>query len=85
MTGFAAKILKQTALVYDLRWRDVSGEMAYAIFEADKMKHDAFKRKLDSSDTYDLSDYGTVLYTDFGEPPATLKAELKEKYGMDYD
>ena len=82
MEGFAAKILREKALIYDIRWRDVSGEMAYVIFEAEKAKHDAFLRILDSKETFDISDYGTILYTDFGEPDDDLKAELNKKYGL---
>lgn len=82
MTSFAAKILKQTALIYDMRWQDVSGEMVYAIFEAEKSKNEAFLKILDSDDMFDLSDYGTVLHKGFGEPDQSLKDELNTKYGL---
>ena len=82
MSGFAAKILKQTALVYDIRWRDVSSTSFYAIFEADKGKHAAFLERMKSDETFNLKDYGTVLHLGFGEPDEALREELRQKYGM---
>lgn len=82
MSGFAAKILKETALVYDVRWRDESGTRFYAIFQADKAKCSAFLEEMKSDRTFNLEHYGTVLHLGFNEPPQHLRRELHEKYGM---
>ena len=82
MGGFAAKILKQTALVYDIRWKDKSGTAFYAIFEAEKNRHRAFLEKVKGDDTFNLKEYGKVLHIGFGEPDDALKEELREAYGM---
>jgi hypothetical protein len=82
MSGFAAKIIKETALVYDLRWSDENGTDFFAIFEAEKSRHAAFLEKMKSEATFNLKEFGKVLHLGFDEPDEALKAELREKYGM---
>ncbi len=82
MAGFVAKIIKETALVYDIRWMDERGIPLFAIFEVEKAKWRPFLEKLESDDLFILEDYGTVLHKGEGEPSEELKAELRQKYGM---
>jgi hypothetical protein len=82
MSGFAAKIIKQTALVYDIRWTDENDTAFYAIFEAQKSRHSAFLERMKGQGTFNLEDYGQVLHLGFNDPDDALKAQLREKYGM---
>ena len=82
MVGFTERVLKETALVYDLRWEDASGQARYGIVHVTPHKHDAFLRALEQDAPLELRDYGEVLYTGLKEPDAAIKAELREKYGM---
>jgi hypothetical protein len=83
-SGFVAKLIKQTALVYDIRTSDENDNAVFIIFEAEKSKRKAFLEKMAGDNIINLEDYGTILHQGYGEPDEALKAELKEKYGL-YD
>ncbi len=82
MAGFAAKLLQQRALIYDLRWTDKSSMSLYAIFEVEPSKHQSFLSQIDSDKTFNLKHYGKILHSGVNEPSEALKAELHQKYGM---
>ncbi len=81
--GFVAAIIRQQALVYDLRTKK-RGKSIYFIVQIDKSKFRAFDEALKQDIPMDLRDYGTVLHSGYDEPSPELKIKLREKYGM-YD
>lgn len=79
--NFTARIIKEKALVYDLRFPEGERE-AYFILEVERAKHKDFKHALTQQAPGDLRDYGKILYSGYGEPAESIKAELREKFGM---
>lgn len=87
--SFAAKISRNGSLIYELRSCNPLGPV-YFILKVTKHSHEAFKRMLSDEaggqdETVDLTRYGEVLHKGYGEPPDTLKAQLREQYGMYQD
>jgi|688.fasta_scaffold973440_1 hypothetical protein len=79
--NFVAKIIKESALVYDIRTKRASGD-GYMILQVEKSKHSAFQKKMEGKEPFDATDYGEILYQGLGEPSDELKQLLNEKYGM---
>lgn len=71
-------ILDRQSLVYDLRVRE-NARNAWFIIRVHPQKHDAFLTIVQSSDAFDLRDYGIILASGWGEPDPTLQEELKRK------
>jgi hypothetical protein len=82
MSGFADKIRRGSALVYEIRRRDETGAEQFVIFQADPARHRVFLQKMEGNAPFALTDYGTVLHEGWGEPDDALKAELRRAYGM---
>lgn len=83
MSGFADKVMKSSALVYDIRWLDEeTGAERFVIFQADKPRHRLFLEKMEGNEPFQLADYGTILHQGSGEPDEALKEELRQSYGM---
>jgi hypothetical protein len=80
---FAAKIIREKALVYDLRFPEEQHQ-PFFILEIAATNHKEFKRVLKRITSANLQQYGTILFSGYGEPPDDLKAELSAKYGMTY-
>lgn len=81
MSSFVAKIIKESALVYDIRLKR-GGVDTYMILEVEKSKHSNFLKKMEGAEPFNALDFGNILYQGVGEPSDELKATLKEKYGM---
>jgi len=79
--SFVAKLIRAKALVYDLRF-PMGDFTVWYILEIEHPKHAAFLELCKRPDPIDFRDYGTILYSGFGEPSKELMAELQEKYGM---
>ncbi len=82
--NFVAKIIKESALVYDIRTKRENGGGGFMILQVEKPRHSAFQQKMQGNEAFDATDYGTILHQGSGEPSAELKAELNKKFGM-YD
>lgn len=79
--SFAARIERNDALVYDLRVTK-NGRTRFFIIKVKPSLHQAYLRKMNSTEAFDLKDYGEILHRGEGEPSEALRAELREKYGM---
>ena len=80
-SSFAEKMEAKSALVYDLRVT-ISGKKKVFIVKIRPTSHKAFLRAVAEDKGFNLRDFGEVLYHGEGEPPETLKQELRKKYGM---
>jgi hypothetical protein len=66
-------------LVYLVRGKD-AGRAAWHYVLIDKMKLPLFKQKLKSG-SLDVSEYGKILYSGWGEnPPEEIMEEIKKQY-----
>lgn len=79
--NFAAKILKENELVYGLSTVK-NGRKLWYIVKIEKAKHEVFKRTLEGTALFNLTDFGEILHSGEGEPSDALKDEMREKYGM---
>ena len=79
--SFAAQIIRDRALVYDLRTQQ-NGQTVYFIVKVDSSKHNAFQAAYSAGQTVNLEDFGEILYSGAGDPSDELKAELRERFGM---
>jgi len=78
--GFAARIIMDNALVYELKYPKTDN--AFFILEVEKAKHTEFLRASEEGRQIDLKDFGKLLYSGYGEPSEEIKEELRKKYGM---
>lgn len=79
---FVASIIRQKALVYVLSCR-FDDRKAWYIFEVEPAKRKEFEKRFSAGESFDATDYGTILHSGWGEgPDEALKAELREKYGL---
>lgn len=79
--SFVGKIIKEKALVYDLRFPETDN--AFFIIEVEKLKHKEFKRVLKENLSISLTDYGKILFSGYGEPSLEIRNILKEKYDFE--
>lgn len=82
--NFMDKLVKSRSdLCYKVVGRDSTGREAYYFVLIDKEKKLQFlKHKV--GDTYNLEDYGKIVYSAYGtKVPKEVKEMLKEKYGFD--
>ncbi len=84
--NFVAKIIKESALVYDIRTKRGGsvGESGggFMILQVEKSKHSAFQQKMAGEASFDATEYGIILHQGEGEPSIELKRILNEKFGM---
>jgi hypothetical protein len=83
--SMVAQILRDRARICDIRLDQPNGERSYFILEVDHGKTKELSEALTLPKPLDLRDYGTILHSGWGEPPESLKAELREKYGLYQD
>ena len=81
MKIFAQNILREKALVYDLR-AVIDGERRYFIIKVTPTKRAAFIKAVEKDAGFSLEDFGEVLHRGWDEPDDDLKAVLREQYGM---
>lgn len=76
------KILRERGhLFYLVTGKDDTGEAAYYYILVDKHKQAAFLEAFNQPDM-ELTDYGKVIVSGYGEmPPDDLQEEMKKKYG----
>lgn len=79
--SFSTRITRESALVYDLRFH-LHDLTAWYIFQADRTKHEAFKKAFAATGSIKLEEYGKILHFGWDEPPEELKAELNRKYRL---
>lgn len=70
------------ARICDIRLDQPNGKRAFLILEVDHGKAKELSEVLRLPRPLDLRDYGIILHSGWGEPPESLKAELREKYGL---
>jgi hypothetical protein len=82
--NFMDQLIKSRAdMCYKVVGRDSTGREAYYFVLIDKDKKQQFlKHKV--GDTYNLEDYGRIVYSAYGtKVPKEVKEMLKDKYGFD--
>jgi hypothetical protein len=79
--GFAAKITRDSALVYDLRLT-LNGEARFFIIQVPRARREAFLAAVEKDTGFRLEDFGEILHRGWDEPPEELKAQLRAAYGM---
>ncbi|MFD0744593.1 hypothetical protein ACFQ1L_24320 [Phytohabitans flavus] len=77
-------VARERDLVYDLRFPEGDGEVFFLI-KIEPAKHQAFKDVLATPQIIDLRDYGTILYSGWGEPDEEIKDEMRFRYRMYLD
>jgi hypothetical protein len=82
--NFMDKLIKSRAdMCYKVSGRDSTGREAYYFILIDKEKKEQFLKHT-VGDTYNLEDYGKIIYSAYGTVvPQEVKEMLKEKYGFD--
>ena len=76
-------IIDEDALIYDLRTTQ-NARKAWFLFKADPYKHSEFKKVVVSEKSFNLEDYGKILYSGWGEPGEGIKDAISTKFGMIY-
>ena len=77
-------IARNGHLVHKIRAQDSSGRWAYYFVYVPASRERVFTEAINSDRNVDLSDYGTVIASCYGEEPTeTVKKLLKEKYDFD--
>ena len=70
---------------YDIRYEDEQGRPYYHIVLIYPSMREAFLKAVNSGETYNLNDFGTIVHSGWGEPSEALKQELFQEYGLTYD
>jgi hypothetical protein len=70
-------------LIHKLKAKDSNGKQAYYFILVEPPMEAAFLEAIEGSGTIELSDFGAIVGSCFGEEPTPkLRAYLKEKYGF---
>lgn len=88
MSNAARKILEQkfnenTAVVLYVRGNTPDGQGVYAYTALRPSEWQKFRAAVERKKDVSLQEYGVVLKSGIGEPSDALKAEMKEKYGVE--
>ena len=68
--------------IFLVRGNDISGEAAWYYIMVDRGKREAFRNQNGVS-RLSLSEYGTILYSGFGEnPPDAIVKRMNKEYGF---
>lgn len=86
--AFAQKIIgdkfnRETAVVLYVRGTTADGQPLYAYTALRPSEWSSFQEAVRRKQDVTLEQYGVVLHSGLGEPSPALKAEMKEKYGVD--
>jgi hypothetical protein len=77
-------IARQPQCVHSLTARDSTGRQAFYVVFVPGYKERAFLAALRKNESFDLTDYGTILASNYGEEPNdAIRQLLKERYGFD--
>ncbi|OKH42013.1 hypothetical protein FACHB389_02400 [Nostoc calcicola FACHB-389] len=79
---FTKLVNRNNALVYDIRTKDRNKNKLYYIVKIYKHKHAEYRSKMSGDFTFNLLDYGEILYQGYGEPPSYIKGEMQKIFGM---
>ena len=80
-TNFTQNIIKQSAIVYDLRV-NLNNEDRYFIIRIEPAKRTAFLNAVKKDSGFRLEDFGEILHRGWNEPDDELKAQLREQFRM---
>jgi hypothetical protein len=71
-------------LIHKLKAKDTTGRWAYYFVYVERAKEPAFLAAIKGDGTIDLSDYGRIIASCYGEAPDQATRDfLKETYGFD--
>ena len=82
--NFISQVIKDRAVACVLYCpgNESIGEAWYVV-DVDSGKEKEFKQRLETGETINFTEYGTIIYSGWGkEPPESLKVKLSEKYGL---
>lgn len=84
--SFAARIAKEKDKVYCLQYDKGTRESCYFFVKINPMRETAFLKALDGglSAQYQLADFGEVVASGWGEPPARVKEVMAEQYALTF-
>jgi hypothetical protein len=77
------KFNQQSALVFYVRGQIADGQSVYAYTAMRTSEWDNFRSDLRRKKDVTLEQYGVVLASGPGEPSDSLKAEMKQRYGVE--
>jgi hypothetical protein len=78
------EISRRGHLVHKLKAKDSTGRWAYYVLLITPRKERAFTAALKAAGSMDLSSYGAILASNYGEEPSSeTRAEMKRRFGFD--
>jgi hypothetical protein len=80
--SWASKILSEKERLYGLSHRFAHGLVAYYFILVDPVKEQRFLRTLSSKEPIELTQYGEIVASGWGEAPPALIESLKKKYNF---
>lgn len=80
--SWAAKVGAGRERVYGLEYTFPDGRDAYYFILINPPKERAFLKALEGDREFDLKDFGEIIRSGYGKPPAEVKKEMKEKYNV---
>lgn len=70
--------------IHRIKAKDITGRTAYYFVLVDPVKEAAFLADIKAKESIDLSSYGQVLASNYGEAPSeAVRQMLKERYDID--
>jgi len=80
--SWVAKVASHKERIYFVE-RQRSGENAFFYIRIELPKEQDFLAALKGQQKFNLSDYGEIIASGFGNPSDEIRKMLKEKYGFD--
>lgn len=69
--------------IYGVKANDATGQMAWYIMKIPPLKKQLFLKALEEKEM-DMTDYGTILYSGYGEEVSqNVKDHILQQYGID--
>ncbi len=85
MSGFAAKYAQKEERVHLITHRPVEREPEYFFLLVNPLKENKLTQLLGrDGERINLTEFGEVLASGYGEPPKELIAEMEAKYNFEY-
>ncbi len=78
----AGKVDDRVAMIDLVLGDDEYGETVYVYTRVGFSKYAAYKEACNSGEPFDPEDYGEIIATGKGNPPKSLIAELRDRYGF---
>lgn len=85
MGSFATKLRQERSNVHPLTYTTDEGRTHYFFLLVDHAKEPKFLKLLESKEgKINLTEFGEILASGYGEPPKELIAEMEAKYNFEY-